>query len=123
MLANSVSLPSGSQTTPIGLTAKLDAFGNVTVNIVAAPTEARVNGSVVEVISANLGEPVIFNATLYYGGIVCGNYSSATDWSDVKNRFLQEWNVPPHSKNSLIAKGGTVQFSGTGFAFSSCAIM
>ncbi|MEM3445698.1 MAG: hypothetical protein QW115_06995 [Thermoplasmata archaeon] len=123
MLANSLSLPGGSQVTPMGLTAKLEASGNVTVNIVSAPTEARINGSVVGVISASSGEPVVFNATLYYGGLVCGNYSSATGWSDVKTDFYKGGMFLLLQKNSLIAKGDTVQISGTGFAFSSCTIM
>ncbi|MCX8174230.1 MAG: hypothetical protein N3F63_06480 [Thermoplasmata archaeon] len=122
MLAHSFSLPGGSQTTPMGLDATMDVYGNVTVRIVSAPHEARINGSVVSVISATQGTPINFNATLYSGGTVCGNYSASSGWSDVKTDFYTAGMIILIQKNSQMAKGDTVQISGTGFALSSCTI-
>ncbi|MEM3513225.1 MAG: archaellin/type IV pilin N-terminal domain-containing protein [Thermoplasmata archaeon] len=123
-LAGSMSLPTTSQTTPMGLRATLRNDGNLSVEIVSAPAEARINGSNIVVISAVNGTPLAINATLYSAaGNLCGNYSSGNGWNSVLVSFYTSGMLILIQKNPLMAKGDTVQISGTGFALSTCTIM
>ncbi|MGC8912946.1 MAG: archaellin/type IV pilin N-terminal domain-containing protein [Thermoplasmata archaeon] len=123
-LARSFSLPSASQTTPLGLKATLVNRSDVKVEIVYAPLEARINGSTISVISATQGVPLSFNATLFNSsGQVCGNYSTNIGWSNVSATFYANGFYLLIKNNALIKEGDSVQISGIGFALSSCKIL